>query len=242
MCENAVCVADPKWSCVGSVVWPTPPILPSPERVTAKLYFSNLLTKGVVPGTKARVCGKLDPTCASPLQVDVAGDDQGLLTVELEKFFDGYLEISAPSMVPTLYFFNPPMDADRVVPYIPLVPPESLTQFGEQLKMLPRLDRGTVIGLSYDCQGIGAEGIELSTDAADEYTAAFYMAAGFPSLEATKTDKSGQAGIANAMTGPRLVSARLAETGQLIGTVNVQVRAIQITYTSMLPTPLSTLN
>ena len=119
------------------------------------------------------------------------------------------------------------------------MPFDALTRFGDQLKMQPRLDRGTIIGLSYDCQGNGAEGVQLSSDQADEFTVPFYMSSGFPSLEATKTDKSGQGGIANVPLGPRLISGTRADTGELIGTVNVQSRAIQITYTSMLPTPLS---
>jgi hypothetical protein len=157
----------------------------------------------------------------------------------VSKYFDGYFEIKFPNMVDTMYFFNPPVETERVVPFVPLVPFEALTVFGEQLKMMPLLDRGTVIGLSYDCQNTSAAGIELSTDAADEHTAAFYMVAGFPSLEATQTDKSGQAGIANVVAGPRLISGRRADTGETIGAVNVQVRPIWITYTSVLPSPLS---
>ena len=239
VCLEEVCKTDPKWGCIGSVTWATPPPTPSPARVTARLSLSNLLTKAVVAGVKARVCGKLDPTCASPIQSDILGDDDGVLTVELDKFFDGYLEIGHPNMVPTMYFFNPPVSENRVVPYIPLVPPEAITAFGDQLRMMPRLDRGTVIGLSYDCRNETAEGVELFSDMSDEFTAPFYMSAGFPSLEATKTDASGQAGIANVVEGPRQISGRLASTGEVFGTVTVQSRPIQITYTSMLPTPIA---
>jgi hypothetical protein len=240
VCSDSVCVADPVWGCVGSVIWPTPPPVPVPEKVTAKLSLSNLLTKAVVSGATARVCGKLDPKCDSPTQTDVRSDDDGVMSIQLDRFFDGYIEIKYPNMVDTMYFFNPPVDADRVIPFLPLVPFDALTAFGDQLKMQPQIDHGTVIGLTYDCQGNSAEGIELSTDGADEFTVPFYMAAGFPSLEATATDKSGQGGIANVPQGPRLISGRRADTGELIGTVAVQTRPIQISYTSMLPTPLST--
>ena len=215
-----------------------PPIA-SQEKVTVKLTLSDLLSGDLLAGATARVCGKLDPNCDSPTQTDLKSDDQGVLTVQLNRGFDGYLEISYPNMVATMYFFTPPMDAERNIPFIPLVPFDALNKFGDQLQMQPRGDRGTIIGLSYDCQGNGAEGIQLSSDQADEFTAPFYMAAGFPSLEATRTDKSGQGGIANVPAGPRLISGTRADTGELIGTVNVQSRPIQITYTSMLPTPLS---
>jgi hypothetical protein len=239
LCTDAICVQDPVWGCVGSVVWSSPPPVPSPERVTVKLSLSNLLTKAVVPGATARVCGKLDSKCDSPLQADIVSDAAGILSIQVDKFFDGYFEINFPGMAATMYFCNPPVEKDRLVPFIPLVPFEAIDVFSDVLGMMPKLDRGTVIGLTADCAGNGAEGIELLTDASDEFTKAFYMVQGFPSLNATKTDTSGQGGIANVVSGPRLVSGRRADTGEIIGTVSVQVRPIWITYTSMLPTPNS---
>jgi hypothetical protein len=239
LCSNSVCVTDPKWGCVGSVVWPMVPPVASPEKVTAKISLSNLLTGDVIAGAKARVCGKLDPACDLPLQTDVVSDAEGVLTLQLNKFFEGYLEIKFPEMVDTMYYFNPPLDSDRVIPFIPLVPFSAFTVFGEQLKMKPLLDRGTVIGLTYDCQGTSAEGIELSTDGADEFTTSFYMVQGSPRIDATQTDKSGQGGVANVPVGARLISGRRSENGEVIGIVSVQTRALWITYTSMLPTPLS---
>jgi len=162
-----------------------------------------------------------------------------MLNIQLSKFFEGYLEVKYPDMVDTMYYFNPPLDADRVIPFIPLVPFTAFEVFGTQLKMAPRFDRGTVIGLTYDCLGASAEGIELSTDDADEFTTAFYMVQGSPRIDATKTDKSGQGGVANVPVGSRLISGRRADTGETIGIVSVQTRALWITYTSMLPTPLA---
>jgi hypothetical protein len=242
LCANSVCITDVKWGCVGSVVWPMVPPVASPEKVTAKLSLSNLLTGDVVVGAKARVCGKLDPNCDLPTQSDLFSDNDGVLTVQLSKFFEGYLEIKYTNMVDTLYFFNPPLDAERVIPFIPLVPFNALEVFGGQLNMMPDVTRGTVIGLAYDCRGQSVEGVQLSSDDGDEKTAPFYMVSGFPSLEATKTDTSGQGGIANVPVGGRLISGRRADTGEVFGRVNVQTRASQITYTSMLPTPLSVQN
>ena len=240
LCSDFVCVPDLKWGCVGSVEWPTPPPVPSPEKVSVSISLSNLLSKDLVVGATARVCGKLDPSCNSPTQVDLISNDEGVLAVQLNKFFDGYLEIKYPMMADTMYFFNPPVETDRVIPFVPLVPFEALTVFGNLLGMLPLFDRGTVIGLSYDCQGDSAEGIQLFSDEADENTKTFYMVAGAPSLAVTQTDTSGQGGIANVKAGSRFISGRRADTGEVIGTVSVLSRASWITYTSMLPTPLST--
>ncbi|MET0596062.1 MAG: hypothetical protein ABW133_25400 [Polyangiaceae bacterium] len=219
--------------------WPSPPPVPSPEKVTVKIALSNLLTKAIVAGATARVCGKLDSKCDSPTQENLMSDGDGILTVQVDKFFEGYFEIKFPNMADTIYYFNPPVEKDRTIPFLPLVPYEAISVFGDVLGMAPDLSRGTVIGLSENCTGAGAEGVELLVDAADEKTKAFYMVSGFPSLDATKTDLSGQAGIANVVAGPRLVSGRRADNGEIFGTVSVQVRPIWITYTSMLPTPIS---
>jgi hypothetical protein len=246
ICANEVCMTEPKWGCVGSVVWPTPPPTSTPDKVTARIALSNLLTSEVLVGANARVCGKLDPACDLPLQSNLLSDDAGVLTIQLNKFFDGYLEVkyadAVNTMVNTMYYFNPPLDTDRTIPFIPLVPFSAFEVFGTQLKMAPRVDRGTVIGLTYDCQNVSAEGIELSTDDADEFTTPFYMVAGSPRIDATKTDKSGQGGVANVPVGARLVSGHRSDTGELIGIVSVQTRALWITYTSMLPSPLSAQN
>ena len=242
LCRNSVCITDPQWGCVGSVVWPMVPPVASPEKVTAKLVLSNLLTGNVIAGATARVCTKLDPACLAPLQSDVMSDAEGVLTFTLNKFFEGFLEIKYPEMIDTMYYFNPPLDSDRVVPFVPLVPFTAFEVFGKELKMAPRFDRGTVIGLTYDCQGASAEGIELTADDQDEFTTAFYMVQGSPRIDATKTDKSGQGGVANVVVGPRLISGRRADTGELVGVVSVQTRALWITFTSVPPTPLSMQN
>jgi hypothetical protein len=245
LCANSVCITDPKWGCVGSVVWPMVPPVASQDKVTVKLTLSDLLSGDLLAGAVARVCGKLDPKCDNPIQSDLRSDNEGVLTVSVNKFFDGYFEIkfSTPETfyVDTMYFFNPPVDTYREIPFLPLVPFTALEVFGSQLNMQPLPDRGTVIGLSYDCQEHRAEGIQLSSDEGDDHTAPFYMVSGIPRLDATKTDTSGQGGIANLPVGARLISGRRADAGgELIGTVSVQSRASQITYTSILPTPLST--
>jgi len=207
-------------------------------KVTARLVLSDLVTNEPVTDATAKVCGKLDTECANPLAMGIASDAEGILAVEVEKGFDGFLELTAPDKLsPILYFFYPPLDADRTIPYVPLVPPSVYISLATQLGTNLKLDRGAAIALSYDCQGVTAPGLEFSVDDEDEITTPFFMEKGLPSLTAVETDSSGQGGFVNVKPGIRRMSGALRQSGAHVGTVSVVVRAGLITYTTMVPTP-----
>jgi hypothetical protein len=198
-------------------------------KVTAKLVLSDLLTGAPETEATARSCTKLDTLCDRPVASDFHSDADGVLAVELDKHFDGYLEISAPGKLsPVLYFFYPPVDEDRTIPFV---------QLAKQVNTGIDTTRGAAIALGYDCQGITAPGMQFSVDEADDNTLPFFMEKGLPSLTATETDSSGQGGFINVQPGSRLFTATLRESGAHIGTVSVLVRAPYITYTTMVPTP-----
>jgi len=207
-------------------------------KVTAKLVLSDLLTGAPETEATARSCTKLDTLCERPVASDFHSDADGVLTVELDKHFDGYLEISAPGKLsPVLYFFYPPVDEDRTVPFVPLVSFEAYQQLAKQVNTGIDTTRGAAIALGYDCQGITAPGMQFSVDDADDNTLPFFMEKGLPSLTATETDSSGQGGFINVKPGIRRFSGIIRQTGAQIGTVSVIVRAPFITYTTMVPTP-----
>jgi hypothetical protein len=235
VCRNSVCVPEPTWGCLGKVNWP-PPV--GTGKVTAKLVLTDLLTAAPETEATARSCAKRDTLCDSPIASDFHSDADGILTVELEKHFDGFLEITAPGKIsPVLYFFYPPVDEDRTVPFVPLVSFEAYATLAKQVNTGIDFERGAAIALSYDCQGITAPGIQFSVDEADDTTLPFFMEKGLPSITATETDSSGQGGFINVKPGIRRLSASLRESGAHIGTVSVVVRKPNITYTTMVPTP-----
>jgi hypothetical protein len=206
--------------------------------VTARLLLSDLLTGAPETEATAQSCAKRDTKCESPIATGFHSDADGVLTVELEKHFDGFLEISAPfKLSPILYFFYPPVDEDRTIPFVPLVSFEAYNELAKQVNTGIDLTRGAAIALGYDCQGITAPGLQFAVDEADDTTLPFFMEKGLPSLTATETDSSGQGGFINVKPGIRRFSGTLRETGAHIGTVSVVVRAPFITYTTMVPTP-----
>jgi hypothetical protein len=235
VCQASVCVAEPTWGCLGNVVWP-----PSSGggRVTAKLVLSDLVTTAPLTNATARVCGKLDPDCATPVTSDLHSDADGILTVDLPKGFDGFLEINEPNMLsPTLYFFYPPLDSDRLAPYVPLVPPSAFFTLATQTSITIDVLKGAAIAIGYDCQKQTVAGLQYGIDDANETTIPFYMEKGLPSVTASESDISGQGGFVNVTPGVRTLSASVGASGAKVGKVSVIVRKSLITYTTMVPTP-----
>lgn len=235
LCRNSVCVTDPTWGCLGNVTWPEPV---TGGKVTATLHLSDLLTTEPITDATARVCAKRDTGCEQPVGSVLMSDENGLLTVELEKHFDGYLEINSPSTLsPLLYFFYPPVDADRDAPYVPLVPPLALIKLAMQTDATIKSDRGAAIAIGYDCSNVTAPGLQFTVDDEEEFKIPFFMEKGLPSLTAIETESTGQGGFINVKPGIRRLSATRRVNGAHVGTVSLLVRPGLITYTTLVPTP-----
>src|SRR5262249_42723807 len=161
------------WGCLGKVNWPP---TSGAGKVTARLVLSDLVTTAPVTDATAKVCGKRDTECMTPLATDLHSDTDGILAVEVDKGFDGFLELSAPDKLsPILSFFYPPLDADRTIPYVPLVPPSIYSSLALQVGANLKFNRGAAIAIGYDCQGSTAAGLTYSVDDQDESTIPFFM-------------------------------------------------------------------
>jgi hypothetical protein len=232
-CVDSVCAPDPTWSCLG--VGDPPPAAES-RRYTVTIRVRDLVTEQPMPGVSGRLCRKLDLACSQPIGGEIQADQNGDLVTEVELGFDGYAELRAKDKMPGLYFFYPPVDRDRDVPFVPLLPPAVLTQFaqlnGKQL--VP--DRGHVLMGAYDCLRRPAEGIHLSSLDGDGDTSAFYVLEKFPKVIATATDRSGRGGFINFRPGPVAVSGDLGD-GRHVASVSLLIRPGTITYTSLAPSP-----
>lgn len=235
LCRDSVCVTDPTWGCLGNVTWPEPV---GGGKVTAKLHLSDLLTTEPITDATARVCPKLDTDCERPTATDLTSDADGILAVELDKHFDGFLEISSPgTLSPLLYYFYPPVDADRDIPYVPLVPPAAFTRLAMQTMAPIKFDRGAAIAIGYDCSNVTAPGLQFTVDDDEEFKIPFFMEKGLPSLTAVETESTGQGGFINVKPGIRRLSASRRVNGEHVGTVSLLVRPGLITYTTLVPTP-----
>jgi hypothetical protein len=69
-------ITDPKWSCLGQI--PTP--VGETATVHVQLPLEDFISQVPRPGVTVHVCGRLDPTCATPLSDPVITDDKGIAT------------------------------------------------------------------------------------------------------------------------------------------------------------------
>ncbi len=232
VCVQAVCQANPAWSCLGEVEWP----MPTPRKSSVIFRMRDLITDAPVSGVTGRVCHKLDFDCTRPLASGLVSDGAGTLTFELDAGFDGFVEFGPPGRMPGVYFFYPPINGDREYPSLPVLAAPELAFFAGQGGHPIAPDRGHVLLGSYNCLTQPADGVYLSSEDADTVTAPFYLVKKVPSFTAPGTDSSGRGGLINLRSGSVSVTGKLAD-GRQIATVGVFVRPGTITYTTMLPAP-----
>jgi hypothetical protein len=232
VCRASICQPDPVWSCLGSVMWPAQ----QPHKVTVTMTVRDLVTEMGIPEVSARLCRKLDPSCADPVDSDLRSDQDGTIVAAVDAGFDGYIEVAAADYMTGLYFFYPPVQDARRLTVLPLLRPAVLAQLASVSgqKVVP--ERGHVLLAAYDCQGQTAAGVRLSIDGGDDQTSGFYVVRKLPSTVATGTDGSGQGGFINLPPGTVNVSGELS-ADRPIAYLSVFVRPGQITFTSLVPSP-----
>jgi hypothetical protein len=233
VCIDSVCTQPSPWGCLGSVVWPRP----GSGSVTVTLDLVDLISSAPVPDVSARVCRKLDPDCTQPITTDLLSDSAGKLTIPVPDGFDGYVELAPAEAVPGMYFFYPPLTANRDELEVPLLTLASLNYLA-QLAGTRLLDDHSQVFLGADnCLGQPASGVRLSSEDSDDSTAPFYLIQKIPSTTATETDSEGRGGILNIRPGSTTITGKVASTGQTVGTLSVFTRQGQVTYTTLVPTP-----
>jgi len=233
-CLESTCHASTssEWSCLGSVVWPSA----SSGSVTATLNLKDLVTQQPIVGVSARVCRKLDTTCAQPIGSDVQSDAAGKVVLQVVAGFDGYVELKMAGAMPGIYFFYPPLNESREVPFVPILSLSALSTFAGLVGGQVSPDRGHVLLGAYNCLHNPSEGVRFSSPDSDALTFPFYMIKGIPSATAAATDSQGYGGILNLRPGSVTLAGGLL-TGETIGTEGVLTRAGELTYTTMLPAP-----
>ncbi len=229
-------VPEGPWSCLGRVE------LPQPRGATVpfELQLRDAGTNAPLAGVSARLCGRLDSTCATPTSAAVTSDAEGYAAFSVADNFDGYVEAQRPDYVNSLYY--PPPSFFRQGggrgPYVAIGTPATL----ESLAKLNGSTRDPALGdaLLYvlDCQGRPAGGVRLDADRVEPNTKPFYLVGRFPDANAAATDATtGSGGFVNAPIGLVAFEAVVAATGQRVARVSLLVRPGQVTYAVLEPSP-----
>ena len=231
VCVDALCVANPMWSCLDQ-----PRTAPPDDGVfDVDLRLIDLLTQSPLSGVTAQLCYRADAECSTPASDEVVSNNKGIASFRVPAGFDGYALLNGENIAPALYFLNPPIASDTETPSIPLASREVVDVLLQREGGMLGADRGIVVVTSQDCQGAPAAGVSYSASNADKDTRTFYAVNNLPSTSLTSTDMSGYGGLINVPAGIVAIEGTLLETGESLGKVGVLVRSDALTYTRMVP-------
>jgi hypothetical protein len=234
LCVDSVCAPDPDpaWSCLKSVSWPPP----TASQVTVTVKFRDIITNAPLTAVSVNVCLKFDYDCTQPIQKDLHPPGSGDLAFKVDAGFDGFLEMNMTGSLPGLFFFYPPVNEDRVIVGLPLLPAGILSQVSALSGKPYIAEKGAALLGAMDCRNLPAQGVHIWSTDADSDTTAFYVVKKIPSTSAMVTDESGEGGLINLKPGSVVLSGNLQD-GRSVGSVTVVVRPMGITYTSLVPSP-----
>lgn len=241
------CRKGSNWDCVGKVSWPA-------EKYS-KAEFHTRVMQAKDPtqpfeGALVQACYTTDKLCAPSAELDSdTSDANGYihLTVPISATgFAGYMKITGAALVDYIAVFQPPLSGslfgdEKYTPY-PANGAFEKTFFNlAKLTLVdPPLDdnRGYVLAYMADCTASAGTGVTFEVTPSDSATRVAYFASNVVSPQATKTDRLGLAIIYNVPPAASFgLTARRADTNEVIGKANAFLLPNTITNVIMAPLP-----
>jgi hypothetical protein len=223
VCNESVCEADPKWSCLAEP--PKPSDAAGPFQV--EMQMIDLINRMPVAGVRVDLCRKVDVDCTEPVMT-TQSDASGAVTLSVEAAFSGYAWLQSEGHVPTLYFFNPPVDRDQQIPPLSLSTPAGRAALLGQLGA--DTARGEILVTAQDCLGHPASGVTFGVSPKDPAAIGYYLVNGLPTNGASATDATGYGGFMNLSRNATTITATLEESQTVIGTLGLVVRGGSATW------------
>lgn len=230
VCKKSRCVPDPAWACMTD---------PDPSASVDKGPFVVTLTVvdvvGQLPmaGVTATMMRKIDVGGSSPIGAPAVSDASGRIQLTVEGGYDGYLTLTHPDIVPSLYFFNPPVAKSGEVTPIRLTTATTVSALFQNVGRSFDPTRGVVILTAEDCKANSLSDISFDVTGLDNVTN-FYSVDGLPTVTTSATDSSGYGGLLNVPVGTTAIRADHASLGT-IGQLSLFVRAGTLSYSRMVP-------
>ena len=233
-------IAD--WSCLGKVK------VPAPEMATIPFDFglADPFTGKVVKGATVKSCARTDTACASPFET-VVSDDLGFAAFKLPTGaagFDGFFEVQVGSEIPNLNYHGDAFSrkgADQRLYWgdsqlstlfasSAVARDPALATIGVQAHDCKESPGGVPCGSDPSCSTYIPGGVSFSIDVQDpKIVLGYIQSAGSALVISTKATSTtalvGLAGFLNVPAGPITVTAKVAATGQIIGSYPMTARA-----------------
>lgn len=227
---------NPRWACSAD-----PPPTSAGYKLT--MHFTDAIdSTKVLPGIEAKLCRKLDAECESPVGAMATSDDTGMVTLQVDKGFDGFVQLTGAKIAPSMYFLTPPASGDLDLPMVPLASPFAASSIVTQAggNAWAKDTSGIVLLTAFDCVGTAAAGINFSIGGTpDPKTFIFYLVNSLPTTAASITDDTGYGGLVNVPAGVTTVSALLGgPSGHKVSKISVLVRAGYVSYSRVTPNSL----
>jgi hypothetical protein len=225
-------ITDPKWSCLDQPAVATTE--PGPFNVTFKL--TDILSQSPQVGITAKACRKLDVNCEKPDGASLLTDENGEVTFQIARGFTGYMEFSGGTIMPGMYFFNPPVDSDRASVAVQIVTPGIVDALTKSIGSPQQPDLGLMLINAQDCQGAAGVNVTFVAGGTGQGAPGFYSIGGLPASNATATDSAGYGGFVNVTPGTVPIKGIINDIdGIEMQTISLLVRAGTITYGRVVP-------
>lgn len=222
---------DAPWACLGQANGGgADRLVPT---IDLALAVADSLTGAVPEGLSARACPRLDVLCDTPVGAAVAATVDGMVHLAVPQTFNGYVEITSPGGVPTMYFLNRTLMRDTVE-FLPLVSRMALGGLAQQASIVLEPMLGHLLIRAFDCVGAPARDVELSTNGGGT---PFVFVDGLPNVGVDVTADGGVGGFVNVPMGYAVLQGRLVPRDVVIGTASVVVRPGWFTYGDVEPLP-----
>lgn len=185
-----------------------------------------------------RLCGMEDADCSEPALAVAPPDPTGLLTLDLDPTFRGYLEVDAPGLAPTLAFLPLPSAPGVQAVVYRLLERLDLRLLTRQADLPLDDELGFAIALVHDRLGRRASGGTLSvTGDADGSSVPYYFAGGVATQAADSTDAQGAGGWSQLPIGKLVARAHHSATLEPIGAAQFRARPGHVSIVPLQPEP-----
>jgi hypothetical protein len=223
------------WACLADDGVIQAPFTDESRRFVYTLRIETLF--GDVPAnTVVRACSTADLDCTQPVTEDLPVDARGVVDVPLFWGFDGYLEIRADGIIPSVSYLREPIYADSVqsIP-VQVAPLDALAAYAAANGTTLREDRALLAVEVFDCNWALAAGVEVTNDAGG---VVFSFTNGLPTIGMSVTDGRGLAGALNVPPGVLRAAGDIVSTGQRVAARTINARAGWTSAVALVPAAL----
>jgi hypothetical protein len=200
-------------------------------RINQSFQFLTLGTGIVPPSSSVRVCARADVNCQQPLADGFTLDADGWVTLPLFVGFDGYVEIRAEGVLPTMLYIGEPLQRARPSNYpVALVQRAILPGVSGATGTVQNDSSGLLVIRVFDCADISASGVSFSQR---QEGVEWYYVDGLPSSLANETSSEGLGGFINTPPGVSTIETFGRSGEPLASRKSVAVRADWMTALRM---------